>query len=124
MKYLKRFEEISDSDIKNLPTYAYWLIDIIDYEYFKIQLSKVCNSKFNTQEMLKKFKLYYDNQNYNDGLLYLIKNGGVYDIMPRNENTYNQYDHLSKYICLGNIELTPEEIEQYEITKDVNKYNL
>jgi len=113
MKYIKKFEGIIDPNIDR--SQKFWLVRT-DSPYFEISLNKMNKSDDEIQRFL-------NNQYRKDNAkLYIPINDyeGSWNSERTGKNSYTQ----DGFEYQGEMEVTPEEIEEWNMKNSIKKYNL
>lgn len=104
---VKKFNEIQSNKSES------WLVSL-KRPNLEISLEKIGMDKSIIKQKAKSFR--EKGRMSNRKKLYVRNYHGVWDV------TFIRYDDMYKY--LGEVDVTPEEIEQYYLKKDSEKYNL
>ena len=122
MKYIKKFENNTDKDL--------WLIRT-DEPYLEISIDKLNLPQKQKDYLLNNQYIKGEKKYYNDdNKLIKIKKIYVIDANKDIEHYYlwdpqNEEEiGLKDYIYRGEVEVTPEDIENWKIKNTANKYNL
>jgi hypothetical protein len=119
MKYIKKFENLNDTQI-------FYLIET-KMPNFEIALNKIKMSEKWKKHCLTNVYSFIEYYGYDKILLIVSIGKDIYDTlnysyMPYSEKNMSYYNKLCKY--MGEVEITPEDIEKYELEKKSEKYNL
>lgn len=127
MKYLKKFEETDfdelDIFVNDLQKemYKYWKVDMKNFRYSFYKIVKLCN--------LEVTEAYINNFENNIIINFIIHD--VYITYNKNKlpnpwgySSDDDYLTRNKYTYMGEIKITPEDIENYNLWIKSKKYNL